>query len=128
MTPSRDNVKNLAIYISVTGCGNYKITQLALVPINKSGKFSFSGQFYANGIFTGAALNSITAQGKLGLGGYFIQGCGYVSGGPFSWTATWKNSTQPAGVRVPDLNSVLVVPVPDSSSGFLIVDPTGLEP
>ncbi|MEK6754211.1 MAG: choice-of-anchor Q domain-containing protein [Chloroflexota bacterium] len=83
-------VDNFAIYIRVNGCGNYKITHTLLATISNK-QFSLTGNFYANGTF----INLTTAQGTLGLSSFYIPGCGYVSGGPFPWTATWKNANQP---------------------------------
>lgn len=84
-------VDNFAIYVSVPGCGNYKITHLTPVAIT-SDQFSFSGSFYASGTFT----SDTVASGTDGLSSFNIPGCGLVTGGPWSWTATWKNSSQPA--------------------------------
>jgi hypothetical protein len=90
VTTNQANVNQFAIYISVPACGiTGKITRNSLVPIvNKS--FSFSGSFYANGTFS----STIKASGKSGLSSFYIAGCGNVSGGPWSWTATWLNSSQ----------------------------------
>ncbi len=88
--PAAPKVDNFAIYISVTGCGNHKVTHYPLAAISNK-KFSFTGSFYANGTFT----TPTKAKGVVGLNNFYIPGCGYVSGGPFSWTAVWKNNGQP---------------------------------
>ncbi len=87
VTPNRAYVDDFAIYITVTGCGAYKITRTAEVPIT-NGAFSFSGAFYANGAFS----SPTAASGSAGLNNYFISGCGTVSGGPWSYTATWQHA------------------------------------
>ncbi len=91
VTPDRAYVDNFAIYVSVTGCGNYKITHLSPVPI-ASNQFSFTGTFWASGTFDSATA----AHGQDGLSSFYIAACGKsVSGGPWSWTATWQDSSQP---------------------------------
>jgi len=90
VSPDRANVLNFAIYVSVSGCGTYKITRLTPAPISNN-SFSFSGTFYASGTFD----TSTSAHGTDGLSNHYIFGCGYVSGGPWNWTATWQNSSQP---------------------------------
>ena len=99
VTPSQTYVKNFKISISVPACGiTGTITRTTAVPI-VSKKFSFGGSFYANGAFSTIAKGS----GQTGLSSFYISGCGYVSGGPWAWTATWKNTTQPTYVLQKDL-------------------------
>jgi len=106
VTPDQASVEEFAIYITVYGCGNYKITHHVTEPI-AANQFSFSGAFYANGTFDSAT----SAHGTDGLSSFDISGCGLVSGGPWSWTATWKNSSQPASVAVEgDASSIILVP------------------
>jgi hypothetical protein len=107
VTPAQTSVKNFAIYISVTGCGSYKITRTTEVPI-VSNQFSFSGTFYASGTFD----STTSAHGTLGLSSFYISGCGSVSGGPYSWTATWQNSSQPTIV------ALSVIPVSESQKTY----------
>ena len=90
VTPTRTSVDDFSIYISVTGCGNYKISYTNLTPI-VNGKFKFTGAYYASGTFS----SPTSASGMLGLSYFYIPGCGYVSGGPYSWSATWRSSAQP---------------------------------
>jgi hypothetical protein len=96
VTSDRQSVDDYAVYVSVTGCGNYKITHLVQEPIS-SNSFSFSGTFYASGTFTSAT----TADVASGLSHFNISGCGSVSGGPWSTTATWQHAalatSEPAG-------------------------------
>ena len=84
-------VDNFAIYVSVTGCGNFKITHTAPEPISNN-RFEFTGSFYATGTFT----SDTAGEGTDGLSQFEIPGCGIVSGGPWAWEAVWKNSSQPA--------------------------------
>jgi serine protease len=90
VTTDRGAVDNFAIYISVTGCGNYKITHLPEEPITNN-EFSFSGSFYASGTFNSAT----SASGSDGLSTFDIPGCGMVNSGPWTWNATWQDSSQP---------------------------------
>jgi len=81
-------VRKFAVYISVPGCGSYKVTHIIDEPITNN-YFSFSGPFYASGTFN----TETTASGWMGLDMLYIPGCGYVSGGPWDWNATWQYYT-----------------------------------
>ncbi len=94
VTADRAHVDDFATYLSVTGCGNYKITHTPTEPI-VGNSFSFSGSFYFNGTFTSAT----SARGTNGLNNFYISGCGYVNGGPWSYTATWKHAAAGATTR-----------------------------
>ena len=122
VTPNRVNVDNFAIFISVNGCGYYKITNNPLVAIN-AGKFLFTGKFHANGTFNNSSVNSAGATGLLGLSSFYIPGCGYISGGPFAWAATWPAASQPSVPGTQDLNSVLLLP---ALAPALDLEPRGL--
>jgi len=101
---TRAYINNFSIRIYVTGCGYYTITHTKpVVPISNK-RFSFYGTFSAFGTFT----DPTHISGKLGLSYYYISGCGYVSGGPFSWTATWKNSTQPTALTMAEVTPFVV--------------------
>jgi len=113
VTTDRAYVDNFAIYISVQGCGNYKIIHTPLESISNN-QFSFGGSFYASGTFHSAT----SASGTTGLDNFYIQGCGTVSGGPFSWNATWQNSSQPAPVRLEAEKVVFVEPVVQSGDSY----------
>jgi hypothetical protein len=95
VTKSQASVDNFAIYINISGCGNYKITHTPLTPIVKK-RFSFTGSFYANGTFTPDSK----AKGSLGLKKFYIAGCGYITGGPWAWSANWKNKSQPTSMNL----------------------------
>ena len=91
VTTDRAYVDNFAVYIWVSGCGGFKITHTPLEPIVNN-QFSFSGPFYASGTFH----SPTTASGTDGLDNLYIPACGgWVSGGPWSWSATWQNPSQP---------------------------------
>jgi hypothetical protein len=94
VTTDRASVDNFAAYITVSGCGDYKITRTPLEPISND-QFSFSGSFYASGAFS----SETAASGTTGLDSFFISGCGFVSGGPWSWDATWRSSGQPSAIE-----------------------------
>jgi len=72
------NVTDFALYITVPGCGSYRIPHSAAIPIAQK-KFSFTGAFYGNGTFDSVT----TAHGTCGLDNYYVDWCvGYVSAGP----------------------------------------------
>jgi alpha-tubulin suppressor-like RCC1 family protein len=87
VTTDQQYADDFAIYIDVPTCGLYKITHTPLAPIvNRS--FSFTGPFYG-----GCTFNGITVcSGITGLTDFYISGCGYVSGGPWGFTASWRNA------------------------------------
>ncbi len=87
VTTDRQYVDNFTILISVAGCGSYQITHLPLEPIANHA-FSFTGPFYASGTF----VNTTTLYGITGLSNHYIPGCGYISGGPWSFTAFWRQA------------------------------------
>ncbi len=97
---------DFAIYISVTGCGSYKITHLPLEAI-AGNAFSFSGAFYASGTFS----NQTTCNGSAGLSNFYINGCGYVNGGPWSYSAVWWSNELPLLSRQSDTNQIEEAPL-----------------
>jgi hypothetical protein len=59
--------------------------------------YSFTGAFYGSGTFYSATTATVTD----GLSHLYISGCGYVTGGPWTTTMYWFDSSQPAlGARV----------------------------
>lgn len=106
VTADRAKVDDFAIHVTVPGCGNYKITHLSPEPI-AGNQFSFTGAFYASGTFN----SQTTASGTDGLDQFNISGCGLVSGGPWSWSATWQNSSQPTYLSAKVVGPEIVVPV-----------------
>jgi hypothetical protein len=107
-------VDEFSIYIIVNGCGNYMITHSSPISITNK-QFKFGGNFYANGSFT----SPIKAKGITGLNSYYISGCGYVSGGPFSWSSGWVNGNQPTLRAEKDANTMINI-MPDLD---LLIDP-----
>ena len=109
VTPDQANVSSFSVYVNVSGCGSYKITHALSVPIGNN-QFSFTGPFYASGSFD----SSTSAHGTDGLNSFNISGCGTVNGGPWSWTATWQNSNQPAPHSMDEGSSpsITILPFP----------------
>ncbi|MCX7671772.1 MAG: S8 family serine peptidase, partial [Anaerolineae bacterium] len=87
VTADRRYVDDFAIYVNVSGCGFYKITHLSAEPISDN-RFAFSGPFYASGNFNAQTA----ASGTTGLSNFYIANCGYVTGGPWTWTANWMHA------------------------------------
>jgi len=116
VTTDRAYVDNFAVFIYVPGCGYYKITHIIPEPIT-SNQFSFSGSFYASGTFD----SSTTASGTDGLISFYIPGCGTVSGGPWSWSATWQDNSQPTFLPVQVVEPNNVTPVFDAEGQYRVV-------
>jgi uncharacterized repeat protein (TIGR01451 family) len=89
VTSDRAYVDDFAIYINVSDCGSYKITHTRPESISND-QFSFTGSYYASGRFSDATHSS----GQVGLDYYYIEDCGYISGGPWPWSTTWQHSSQ----------------------------------
>jgi hypothetical protein len=89
VTSNQANVDNFGVHVFVFGCDiSGWVIHLTYAPIvNK--RFSFGGRFYASGRFD----TSRSAHGSNGLNSFYIRGCGYVKGGPWPWTATWRSAT-----------------------------------
>ena len=107
------------IYITVPGCGNYSIRRNTDVPISNN-SFSFAGAFYASGTFN----SSTTASATDGLNSFPISGCGTVSGGPWSYTASWQYSSQIAFMSAEVLGTYTVEPsTATGETGEIVVAP-----
>jgi hypothetical protein len=106
VTPDSTGVRRFAIFVTVDDCGGrtYKIYRTVRDPIANN-RFSFSGSFYASGRFNSAT----TASGTTGLRSFYISGCGYVTGGPWSWSATWRSSAQPTAASADELGVAVEV-------------------
>jgi Zn-dependent metalloprotease len=103
-------VHNFAVYIDVPGCGSYKVTHIIDEPITNN-YFSFWGPFYASGTFS----TETTASGWMGLDDLYIPDCGYVSGGPWDWNATWQHYTVvQLQVNTNEINTVMPSEWPNS--------------
>jgi aqualysin 1 len=93
VTPDQAFVDDFRIFISVFGCDDYTITHTIPEPIVNN-QFSFTGTYYASGTFD----TMTSAHGTDGLSDFFIDGCGFVSGGPWDWVANWQNADQALAV------------------------------
>lgn len=121
VTTDRAGVNKFAVYVG-TSCGNYKITHNKVEAIGNN-SFSFSGTFYASGTFN----SSTTASGTDGLSYFYISGCGYITGGPWSWNATWQNSNQPTFLPAQVVEPDGVEPVPQADFAKSEVTVTRIE-
>ncbi|MGB8213643.1 MAG: C39 family peptidase [Anaerolineales bacterium] len=89
VNPDENSVNNIAVEVDIAGCGAYRITHTARVPIHNDA-VSFNGAFYGTGTFT----STVSLNGLLGLDHFYLPGCGYVNGGPWADTLNWQNSIQ----------------------------------
>jgi hypothetical protein len=94
VSADRANVNEFAIYVQAPGCGNFKIKQPTPVPIVNN-QFAFTGAFYGSGTFTSATAVS----GADGLNNFPIEACGASYTNAWTYTAAWKNSSQPTVVQ-----------------------------
>ena len=98
VTPDSTWVQKFAVYVNVTSCGTYKITRSSPVPISNK-QFEFINYFFSgSGTFTAPTI----ASGSNRINKVYISGCGYVSGGPWDWSATWRDSSQPTSAAAED--------------------------
>ena len=119
-------MEKFAVYFNVSGCGTYKVTRKAAVPITDK-KFLFNGGFAGEGTFT---LSS-AASGTDRIYYLYIAGCGYVSGGPWNWSAAWSNSSQPSAADSAALAPGFVpaeVVAPEAAQPALLDDSYIVEP
>lgn len=117
VTTDQRYVDDFAIYVSVTGCGSYKITHTVPVAITNN-HFAFSGAFYASGTFKTAT----SVSGTDGLTSFYITGCGYVKGGPWTYTAVWKSTAQPLPATAePSAGIDVVALIQQTLAGYHVV-------
>jgi hypothetical protein len=92
VSTDRASVVKFTIYVNIP-CTTLKIYRTVPSTITNN-RFSFTGSYYASGTFDSAS----SAHGTVGLNKYYTSACGggYITGGPWSWTATWKSSAQPS--------------------------------
>jgi len=116
---TKAKVSSFTIYITINGCGNYKITYTPLVNITNNA-FSFGGPFYANGKF----ITVSQSQGILGLNSLLIANCGYLSAGPFTWTGSWVNKNQPPALLINRelLPAIITVPTMESFDNSFVIE------
>jgi hypothetical protein len=123
VAPDSAAVKKFAVYVNVIGCGTYKITRSSPVPINNK-RFEFINYYFSG---SGTFTSPTTANGSNRIYRVYIPGCGYVSGGPWAWSATWRNSSQPTSAAAEDgashINFVTAaVDVPDGAAPAMGAD------
>ena len=92
VSADRQRAENFTLYVAVEGpgCGTFKFTH-STPEVITGNSFEFdTGAFYASGTFA----SPTSASGETGLNDFFVPGCGYVTGGPWSWNAGWVHSAQ----------------------------------
>ncbi|MCQ3937288.1 MAG: hypothetical protein DPW18_09600 [Chloroflexi bacterium] len=119
VTKGAPKVDNFAVNIYVYGCGGYTITRDPQIAL-QGRTFSFTGSYYANGTFP----TPKRASGSVGFRSFFIPGCGYITGGPFSWSADWTDSSQPTiKVDMGDIPSFAPIPALETPFNFFEIEP-----
>jgi hypothetical protein len=98
VAPDSAAVLKFAVYVNVTGCGTYKITRSSPVPISNK-HFEFINYFFSG---SGTFTSPTAANGSNRIYRVYIPGCGYVSGGPWAWSASWRDSSQPTSSAAED--------------------------
>jgi len=119
VTPNQANVTHFALSIYLAQCGSStKITRISPdVPIVNN-QFSMTGSFYASGTFD----SETSAHGTVGLNSYYMVSCGYVTVGPFDWTATWQNSSQPAAKSMDEESSDSIIFQPYPAHYYRLIE------
>jgi serine protease len=117
VTPNGANVDNFALYIYVNGCGNYKITSGSVNPIANNSFADTDGAF----IYSGTFSSSTAASGDEELIDFNIDGCGLVSGGPWNWTASWKDNSQPTFFQATRVLPDTVDHSPGGQAGYSVI-------
>ena len=117
VTPDQANVINFAVSFYVSQCGaSVTAGRTSPVPIVNKKTFSFTGSVYASGTFD----SPTTAHGTDGVSSLYVYDCGYVTAGPWSWTATWQDASQPAPGSMGDgISSVTILPSPDPNAHWI---------
>ena len=113
---AQTSIAKFAVYITVNGCGSYKIIhsidENILDTLGYPG-FSFhSAGFNVEGAFTEATL----ANGGFSFSHFYIPNCGYINVPLFRWTAQWKKAAQPTAITYLETTPVLVAPVQGNPS------------
>ena len=111
VSTDRASVVKFTIYVDIP-CETLMIYRTVPSAITNN-QFSFSGTYYASGTFDSVS----SAHGTDGLNNFYTSECGggYLTAGPWSWTATWQNSSQPAVVtNLAEPATVQFVPFSDN--------------
>jgi hypothetical protein len=115
VSPDRANVLRFQIIVNLEGCGVYKVWEDTPAPIS-SNQFSFTGSLYASGTFDSVtAAHGTTGLSSLGP----ICGMNWT-GGPWTWSTTWQNSSQPS-MPVHSVGSETVEFVPTTGDGYIAI-------
>jgi hypothetical protein len=119
VTPNQITVRNFKILVNLGSCGSYWIYRN--IPAGDisilSNQFSSGGSFYASGTFD----SSIAAHGTTGLSS-FGPICGYYwSGGPWSWSATWQNGSQPTSMSAHAVGSGFMEAAPGTAGDYIAI-------
>ncbi|GAB4477393.1 MAG: hypothetical protein Kow0088_16230 [Anaerolineales bacterium] len=95
VSTDRAYVNLYTIYVTLSGgaCDGqtWRIWKTSSLPITNN-QFSFSGALNGNGTFLSTTSATVTDR----ITNLYIQGCGTFSGGPWTNSFTWQNSSQPA--------------------------------
>lgn len=107
VTPDRAHIENYTIVVTVSVCKIYnrKLIDKHVVPI-----VNYAFTHKDNGMYFGGSFNTEgSATTNFGLAGYYLPGCGYLYGGPFTALVDWKDSSQPTmdGANNPNLLTVV---------------------
>jgi subtilisin family serine protease len=95
--PDQSHIDQFSVLVNVSGfsdpsCnGLWRIIHTTPEPITNN-QFSFSGAFSATGNFS----SETAVSGTDALNSFPLPNCGTISGGPWSYSATWQNNSQPA--------------------------------
>ena len=89
VSTDRQRVENFAIYVDVTGCGGYVITQLVPTAIAGNGS-TFTGTFYGSGTLDFADRGERDRRPEQ----FQYRWLRPRHGGPWSWTASWVYSVE----------------------------------
>ncbi len=108
VSPDRANVNRYTIFITLSGgpCNGqtWKIWKTTPLPISNN-QFSFTGALNGNGTFLSPTTATVTDQ----ITSLYIQGCGTFSGGPWTNSFSWQNSSQPAAIPSMDIEETFEV-------------------
>jgi hypothetical protein len=94
ISPNRRSMAKFSIVVTLSGCGNQRLSYSAAVPVLNGG-FSIRDTFQASGTFA-----PTTAKGEVVLTNYGPV-CGRLWSGSYSWSAGWYRASQAALPALP---------------------------